>query len=72
MLDQYSSDNVLVDVDTEDVGNLLSDMTVAPSRIAPFHLDDRRYQLSRRAFRSGSPVSFGGEEQLVFRFFKAV
>ena len=49
---EYTSHNILIDLDTEQEGDLLSDTPAAEARVSPFHFDDRCDQFWARPFRA--------------------
>ncbi len=57
MFGEYTSHNILIDLDTEYEGDLLSDAPAAEARVPPFHFDDRRDQFWARPFRARSSVA---------------
>jgi len=57
---------MLLERNAEGAKDLLCDLAVAEVRVAPFHLDHRVDQLSRRALGSWAPTWPGAEEQTIF------
>jgi hypothetical protein len=41
VLDEYASDDILIDLDTKCAGYLLGNLSAAEARVASFHLDNR-------------------------------
>ena len=59
--------DVLVEVDTESIGDLLGDAYAAEFGIAPFQLNNCPDEFGRGPFRAGfAPTRRGREEQAVF------
>jgi hypothetical protein len=67
-----TSHNILVDLDTKQESNLLSDAPVAEARVPTFHINDRSDQLWVRTFRAGLPPGLRREEPAVFSFHQGV
>ena len=55
MFGEYTSHNILVNLDTEHESDLLSDAPAAKARVPPFHFDDRCDQFWARPFRARFP-----------------
>jgi hypothetical protein len=66
MFGEYASHNILVDLDTEYEGDLLSDAPAAEARVPPFHFDDRCNQFWARPFRAALASPSWRKEQAVF------
>lgn len=62
VLREHPAHDVLVDVDTESMGDLLSDAYAAELEIAPFQLNDCRDELRSGSFRTGFALTGGGGE----------
>lgn len=60
---EHTSHHILVDLNTEYEGDLLSDTPAAEARVPPLHLDDRRDQFWARPLRTRSPPPPRREEQ---------
>jgi hypothetical protein len=59
--------DILVDLDSEGMSDLLGDPHVAETRIAPLHLDDGRDEFRGRTFGTGfAAMRRRGKEQAVF------
>jgi hypothetical protein len=52
-LGEDAADDILVDLDSEGVSDLLGDSPAAETRIAPLHVDDGRDELGGWSFRAG-------------------
>ena len=65
MLGEHAPDDVLVEVDAEGVGELLSDSPAAEAGIALLHREDGGNELRRRAFRARNTAPLRREQQLV-------
>jgi hypothetical protein len=69
---QYTSHNILVDLDTKQESNLLSDAPAAEARVPTFHLNDRSDQLWARTFRAWLPPALRREEPAIFSLHQRV
>jgi hypothetical protein len=67
MLGKDAADNILVNLDSEGVSDLLSHSHAAETWIAPLHFDDGRDELGGWSFRTGlAALRRRGKEQAVF------
>ena len=58
-------DHILIDLDTEDIGNLLGDLQAPKLWIATLHFEDGGDQLLRRSLGPRLPSAPGGIKQSV-------
>jgi hypothetical protein len=65
VLGEHTAHDVLVDLEAEYKRELLSDPSVAETRIPVFHFNDGSDQFWSRSLRTGFPPSFRREEQAV-------
>src|SRR5215204_2202130 len=65
---QNASHNILVDVDAKRERDLLSNAGTTPSRVAPFHCDNRVNEIFLRALRTRPMPSLRRKQQAILPF----